>query len=251
MKPQTEELLYYLLWTADRLMQPTWRNLNDSFETWAWRNRLSRRLAELARRKLIERHPEPNLARMVRLTQPGRVLALGGRDPVTQWSRPWDGKWRLILFDVPEVRSRLRKKFRRVLRQCDFGHLQGSVWVSPDLPGHVRTLMGESDVEPKALLVIEGRPATGESDQSIVAGAWNFSLIRRRYLSYLSFHKFPPPAGARFINWCRQENHFWRNAVGVDSFLPQSLLPSDYLGFEALRRRQAVFAKLAGRTTVS
>jgi len=251
MTPQTEELLYYLLWTADRLMRPTWRNLNDSFETWAWRNRLSRRLAELARRKLIERHPEPSLARIVRLTQQGRHLALGGRDPVNQWNRPWDGKWRLILFDVPEVQSRLRQQFRRVLRQFHFGHLQGSVWASPDPPERVRTLLGESDVEAKALLVIEGRPATGETDQSIVDGAWDFPLIRRRYLRYLSFLDATPPQDSRLIGWSRQENNFWQNAVGVDPLLPRALLPSDYLGFEALRRRQSILAKLARQTTIS
>ena len=44
MKPQTEELLYYLLWSADTLMRPTWRRLEEPFEAWAWRNGLIRRL---------------------------------------------------------------------------------------------------------------------------------------------------------------------------------------------------------------
>ncbi|HYD83142.1 MAG TPA: hypothetical protein VEA63_03800, partial [Opitutus sp.] len=82
MKPQTEEFLYFLLWTADSVMRPTWRNVSDSFESWAWRNGLGRRLADLEARKILERHPEPDLSRVVRLTQRGKDLALGGRDPV-------------------------------------------------------------------------------------------------------------------------------------------------------------------------
>jgi hypothetical protein len=31
-KPRTEELLYFMLWSADRLMRPTFRNLTDSYE---------------------------------------------------------------------------------------------------------------------------------------------------------------------------------------------------------------------------
>ncbi|MSU66848.1 MAG: hypothetical protein EXS38_12285 [Opitutus sp.] len=99
--------------------------------------------------------------------------------------------------------------------------------------------------------MIEDRPAAGESDQSIVEGAWDLLLIRRRYLRYLSFLDAPPPQDSRLIGWSRQENTFWQNAVGVDPLLPRALLPSDYLGFEALRRRQALLAKLARHTTVS
>ncbi len=33
MRPSTEEFLYFLLWNADSLMRPTWRNLTDPFET--------------------------------------------------------------------------------------------------------------------------------------------------------------------------------------------------------------------------
>ena len=168
-------------------MNPTWRNLNDSFEQWAWRNRLSRRLAELERQKLIERYPEPNLDRVVRLTEKGRRLALGGRDSVERWSRRWDGRWRLILYDVPLSRGKLRERLRRKLRQHHFGCLQGSVWISPDSAGEIRSLLHESAVRTDAFLVIEGCPAAGETDANMVAGAWDFVTIGRHYAQYLKF----------------------------------------------------------------
>ena len=37
-QPKTEELLNLLLWSTDQLMNPSFRNLTDSFETWAYRN---------------------------------------------------------------------------------------------------------------------------------------------------------------------------------------------------------------------
>src|ERR1041385_675509 len=118
MKPKTQELLYFLLWSCDLLMQPTFRNLTDSFEGWAYRNGFHRQLAELERQKLVESQaPASGLSaavseRVLRLTESGRICALGGRDPELHWRRNWDGYWRLILFDLPVTRSADRKSTR-------------------------------------------------------------------------------------------------------------------------------------------
>lgn len=50
----------------------------------------------------------------------------------SQTAKPkWDGKWRMLIFDVPEYRRGLREKIRRTLRVIGFAHLQDSVWVYP------------------------------------------------------------------------------------------------------------------------
>ena len=45
--------------------------------------------------------------------------------------KAWDGKWRVIIFDVPERKRRVRDAFRGHLRQMDFYELQKSVFVHP------------------------------------------------------------------------------------------------------------------------
>ena len=45
MKPKTEAFLNFLLWSADKLANPTFRNLTDSYESWAYRNGLLRQVA--------------------------------------------------------------------------------------------------------------------------------------------------------------------------------------------------------------
>lgn len=45
--------------------------------------------------------------------------------------RRWDGKWRLLAFDIKEERKSLRNKVRHTLRQIGFIRLQDSVWVYP------------------------------------------------------------------------------------------------------------------------
>ena len=49
MQPKTEEFLNLLLWSADLLARPTFRNLTDSYESWAYRNGLMRQVATLER----------------------------------------------------------------------------------------------------------------------------------------------------------------------------------------------------------
>lgn len=43
----------------------------------------------------------------------------------------WDGKWRAIIFDVPEVSRRDRDFLRRELSWIGFKELQKSVWIFP------------------------------------------------------------------------------------------------------------------------
>jgi len=43
----------------------------------------------------------------------------------------WDGKWRVVIFDVPEERKNLRNVLRKTLRLSGFKLLQKSVWISP------------------------------------------------------------------------------------------------------------------------
>jgi len=43
----------------------------------------------------------------------------------------WDGKWRMLIFDIKEERKNTRDKIRRTLIQIGFVRLQDSVWVYP------------------------------------------------------------------------------------------------------------------------
>lgn len=43
----------------------------------------------------------------------------------------WDGKWRVLIFDIPNYRRGLRAKLRRSLQCAGFKLLQGSVWIYP------------------------------------------------------------------------------------------------------------------------
>ena len=43
----------------------------------------------------------------------------------------WDGKWRIILFDIPVDANHKRDKLRRILLANGFAKLQASIYISP------------------------------------------------------------------------------------------------------------------------
>ena len=87
MKAKTEELLYHLLWTCQMLSRPTWRNMTESFEGWAYRNGLLVQMGRLEQRKWVTRKSRERSDRTYRLSAQGRLHALGGRDPEERWAR--------------------------------------------------------------------------------------------------------------------------------------------------------------------
>ena len=46
-------------------------------------------------------------------------------------STTWDGKWRIVAFDIPEELSVLRHQIRSILKRAGFIKLQQSVWIFP------------------------------------------------------------------------------------------------------------------------
>ncbi|MFZ0827019.1 MAG: hypothetical protein WAO02_06325 [Verrucomicrobiia bacterium] len=247
MKPKTETLLNFLLWSTDKLANPTFRNLTDSFEGWAYRNGLLRQVAQLEARRLVERHSASFDDRMYRLTRQGRLHVLGGRDPRIQWSRKWDGRWRLVLFDVPTTQNTYRDRLRRHLRDKGFGCLQNSVWVTPDSLAEERQILGDGKINVESLLLLEARPCAGESDLEIVAGAWDFERINRCYARHLKVLGERPAGGLgsemaakTLVRWAAAEREAWLDAVKSDPLLPERILPDGYLGQQAWRRRVEV-----------
>jgi len=240
MSSKTEELLNLLLWSAETLANPTWRNLFESYEGWAYRHGLLTQVARLERRKWIARQSATRTDRLYRLLERGRVEALGGRDPETQWHRRWDGRWRLVLFDIPTGQNAARERLRRYLKSRGFGYLQNSVWITPDSLETERSILAGGKTNVESLILLEARACAGELDAEIVEGAWDFDRINQRYSQYLRLLSARPSgvikdkvAATRVLHWMSREHEAWLDAVTNDPLLPARILPP---GISAAKR---------------
>ncbi len=84
-------------------------------------------------RRLLEGGYIKETSGQIELTLKGEHLAalLGEGRLVTHKPRRWDGKWRVLIFDIPERRRRVRDQIRHTLMTLGFVRLQNSVWVHP------------------------------------------------------------------------------------------------------------------------
>jgi len=71
--------------------------------------------------------------RRVVLTNKGRTMIETIRASEYRIPEPafWDGKWRVVMFDIREKRRRARSQLRSLLMGAGFLRLQDSVWVYP------------------------------------------------------------------------------------------------------------------------
>lgn len=63
-----------------------------------------------------------------KLTDKGKNKALWIK--MKTGNEKWDGKWRIVAWDIPEKRKKIRDLLRNQLKQLGFKQLQRSVWVS-------------------------------------------------------------------------------------------------------------------------
>ena len=253
-KFKTEELLYLLLWACDKAARPTFRNLTDSFESWAYRTGFHRQLAALENQRLLESKRDSTGGRVHRLTDTGRRLALGARDPVSSWKRHWDGKWRMVLFDVPQEKASDRTRLRRSLAARGFGYLQNSVWITPHPLAGEREALAAGPVDVESLILLEARPCAGESNAEIVAGAWDFEAINRSYERHAEILEQLPgqpivgeAAACQWQQWFGQERLAWSETMSLDPLLPRCLHPDGYPGMKAWKRRLEIMGEASSQ----
>jgi DNA-binding PadR family transcriptional regulator len=68
---------------------------------------------------------------LFKLTQAGKIEAKKQLVLQRLETKKIDGKWRVVIFDIPEQERRLRDNFRNLLKELEFKMLQASVWASP------------------------------------------------------------------------------------------------------------------------
>jgi phenylacetic acid degradation operon negative regulatory protein len=244
------EVLDFLYWTAEPFTVPHLGKLKRGMDD---RNRIraaERRLARLRARQLLVR--EERAGQIVcRITEAGKRLAVGGRDPDQYWDRPWDGQWRMVVFDLPGRCQAVRQRLLRWLRQHGFGYLQNSVWIHPDSISKITDALKDFRDDVESFTVMEARCCAGFSDAAIVAGAWDFAEINKRYEAHLSQTEGEltgalrqPATPAELRRRLRQERLAWARALAIDPLLPRRLLPPGYLGERAWQAHRSVMKRL-------
>jgi len=138
-------------------------------------------------------------------------------------NQPWDGKWRIVGFDIKESERSLRNVLRQYLKLSGFGMLQKSVYISP-LP--VESLVEE--------LLLSNRD---KLDNTYIFVSDKFFLENREELIDKVFHiKQLNNVYSKILEKFRFEKeakkYILQEFVKVsmeDPFLPKELLPKNFV----------------------
>lgn len=97
---------------------------------------LKYRMKSVAGRLVTKRYVEwieRDGRKYMRITQTGRKALVFEQAKIAlkNQKKKWDGRWRMIVFDIPERRRTVRFRLCAIMREIGFERLQNSVWVYP------------------------------------------------------------------------------------------------------------------------
>lgn len=144
--------------------------------------------------------------------------------------KPWDGKWRIVFYDVPEKDRYKREKMRAALSKFGFGMFQKSMYISPhDVIADARAYLAQEGLLSFATVLLamqEDLPdARGLAERvfhTTERSEAYKSLLRRRQLVVGQQILERREIGLHKI---RSE---FMDIMGNDPFLPKELLPKDW-----------------------
>lgn len=95
--------------------------------------RINQELTRLRKRGLVEIIKKQRGVVTVKLTKEGKKKLKRYQIDFLEIEKPrkWDGKWRIIIFDIPVKKNYAREMLRRKMKALGFYKLQASVFVHP------------------------------------------------------------------------------------------------------------------------
>jgi|SRR3989344_2441707 len=115
---------------------------HTKFAKWQY-NRVIKRLTDSNRIAVVKK----NGKLFVELTSKGKIVGLLSKLGTQSQAKPWDGKWRLMIWDIPESSSKQRDMIRWFVKRLGFFKLQHSVYITPfELSSEAVSYLIESDL---------------------------------------------------------------------------------------------------------
>ncbi|MDQ0880213.1 phenylacetic acid degradation operon negative regulatory protein [Peribacillus sp. V2I11] len=156
----------------------------------------------------------------------------------------WDGKWRILMYTIPEDKRQLRDDFRKELLWSGFGSFSSGCWISPnDLEKQINRLIEKYDINEYVDFFISEYKGPKEN-QSLVEKSWHLEVIENKYEEFIEkyskqfiVHQSIISRGEMSDADCFVERtnlvHEYRKFLFIDPGLPKELLPSKWNGNHA------------------
>lgn len=153
--------------------------------------------------------------------------------------KPWDGKWRIVMFDISELEKEKRNYLRRKLKELGFGMLQESVFITPhNIIKDFSEYLDNIDLSKYVYMLEVSNILVGDFKE-LARKVWNLDQLNKKYKEISSYLT---TLNGRTIQLNIQEQRKmeirkirgkYLQVLLSDPFLPKELLPSDWAGYQA------------------
>jgi phenylacetic acid degradation operon negative regulatory protein len=151
----------------------------------------------------------------------------------------WDGRWRMVIYAVPEESRAERDRVRRTLAWHGFGPLAAATWISPH-PRLEVVREALADLSATRIDLLESRALSREADREMAFRCWDVDGLGRDYVELVSAYR-RLPAGAELAalpgpEALRRQVELaasYRALPFRDPDLPAALLPEGWPGRHA------------------
>jgi phenylacetic acid degradation operon negative regulatory protein len=173
-------------------------------------------------------------------------------------SDPWDGRWYLLTYSIPESKRHLRRRLRKRLLWLGFGTLNQTTCISPrDLRAEVEQVVDALRVRPYVEFFAAEHWGFS-SDEEIVEHCWDLNQLNKYYAAFIKRYE---PSFKECLDRSQSGDgpdpqrcfvqrfmlvHEYRSSPYVDPNLPSELLPDGWLGGRATQLFQQYHDLLVG-----
>lgn len=165
--------------------------------------------------------------------------------------KSWDGKWRMIMFDIQELEKRKREDLRRKLKELGFGMLQESVFITPhDIIKDFSEYVDNIDLH-DSVYVLEIAHILAGKQRELARKVWKLDELNEQYLEIFTKAKEVENGHLTILSGRTKQlngksqlervklekdkrimkiREMYLGTLLNDPFLPKELLPEDWWG---------------------
>lgn len=144
----------------------------------------------------------------------------------------WDGKWRIISYEIPEKKRELRDRLRREMQGWGLGPWHRSFWLTPHpIIETLRQLVSQKEEE-KYIQAFEAQHSFGDKEV-LIEKVWQKTEIDKKYREmFKKWHDILSTDGEK-IDKFQKVIAEYINLLRLDPGLPVELIGEKWIGFEA------------------
>lgn len=157
----------------------------------------------------------------------------------------WDGKWRIISYEIPESKREIRDRLRREMQGWGLGPWHRSFWLTPHpVVERLRQLVLGKEEE-KYIQAFESNYVFGDRE-ILIEKVWKKSQLDKNYRElFKKWHEILSSSQEKLIKFKKIIDHYI-NLLKVDPGLPKELISENWIGFEGWKIYKEIRTILIG-----